>query len=122
MIFKDGDTFSIMVPTTPLRNKVLCIKAIRMLTGLGLKEAKDVSDMFNGQTQKLTISTYFCTDQTGIDEQFRILRAEGIEVYDPVSKIIEELRRLGSQALLHGEDELANEILQLVLVEKLRRK
>jgi hypothetical protein len=43
-------------------------------------------------------------------------------VGEPAWKIIEELRKLGSQALLQGEDDLANEILQLVLAEKLRRK
>ena len=56
------------------------------------------------------------------EEHFRILRQENVQVGPPVHKILEELRRLGSQALLQGEDELANEILQLVLAEKLRRK
>lgn len=56
-----------------------------------------------------------------IEEQFRLLRNEGVDVGPSVFKILSELRSLGAQALLQGEDELANEILQLVLAEKLRR-
>jgi hypothetical protein len=66
--------------------------------------------------------TSYADPEREIENQFRILRSEGVEVGPPVWKIIEELRKLGSAALLQGEDELANEILQLVLAEKLRRK
>jgi hypothetical protein len=57
-----------------------------------------------------------------IEDQFRTLRNEKVEVGPRVHQILEGMRKLGSDALLQGEDELANEILQLVLVEKLRRK
>jgi hypothetical protein len=90
-----------------------------------LKEAKDASEVIGRQQTfdvNSTIFTAYGNPIGEIENQFRILRAEGIEVVDPVYKIIEELRKLGSQALLQGEDELANEILQLVLAEKLRRK
>jgi hypothetical protein len=95
-----GQKFSFTIPKAPLINKVAVIKAIRTLTGLGLKEVN--------------------TDYE-IDNQLQILRSYGVEVGDPICRLIEELRKLGSQALLQGEDELANEILQLVLAEKLRR-
>jgi len=100
-------------------NKVAAIKAIRTLTGLGLKEAKDASE--RPGVQQFFPMVHGLT-QTAIDEQTRILRAEGYEIGPSVHIIIEELRQLGSQALLQGEDELANEILQLVLAEKLRRR
>jgi len=107
-------------------NKIAVIKAIRTLTGSGLKEAKDTSEM-PGQ-QILTVSmaysdraTYAGNEDAFIEEQFRILRANGCEVGPSVYKILQSLRELGCEALKQGEDELANEILQLVLAEKLRR-
>lgn len=100
-------------------NKVSAIQAIRYLTGLGLKEAKDASER-PGINQFFPLAAG--VSQALMDEHSRILRAEGYEVGPSVYIIIEELRQLGSQALLQGEDELANEILQLVLAEKLRRK
>lgn len=117
------DRFTITCPAI-LTNKVAVIKAIRTLTGLGLKDAKDASERSGPQTFDIQMSNFssYLNQQAAIDEQFRILRADGVEVGEPVFKILEELRKLGSQALLQGEDELANEILQLVLAEKLRRK
>lgn len=115
--------FTILCPAS-IPNKVEVIKAIRVLSGLGLKEAKDASERSGSQTFDIHMSNFtsWSDPQRGIDEQFRLLRNNGVEVGEPVWKIIEELRQLGSQALLQGEDELANEILQLVLAEKLRRK
>lgn len=101
-------------------NKVAVIKAIRVLTGLGLKEAKDASER-PGVRQVFPLVLPSGTDNPQYEEQCRVLRSEGVEVGPAVQKILQELRKLGSQALLQGEDELANEILQLVLAEKLRR-
>lgn len=103
---------------TAITNKVSAIKAIRTLTGLGLKESKDA-------TERPGVQQYFAqtpgVTERDVEEQCRILRNEGFEVGPSVYLLIEELRQLGSQALLQGEDDLANEILQLVLAEKLRR-
>jgi hypothetical protein len=104
-------------------NKVAVIKAIRTLTGIGLKEAKDASERV-GEAQTFDLqdmSSYGNASQI-IEEQIRILRNEGVNVGEPVHRLLEELRKLGAAALQQGEDELANEILQLVLAEKLRRK
>jgi hypothetical protein len=90
------------------------------LTGLGLKEAKDTSER-PGVRQVFPIVLPNGQDNRQYEENCRLLRAEGVEVGPAVQKILQELRKLGSQALLQGEDELANEILQLVLAEKLRR-
>ncbi len=111
--------------TCPLHytNKVAVIKAIRTLTGMGLKEAKDASEVTYKQVLELNLS-YFSAGvnpKTEMENQFRILRNEGVLVGDTVHTILQSLRELGSQALLQGEDELSNEILQLVLAEKLRR-
>ncbi len=103
-------------------NKVSCIKAIRTLTGLGLKEAKDASER-PGVVQTFNISypASATNPMADIETQIRILRGEGFQVGAPINKLLDELRTIGSQALMQGEDELANEILQLVLAEKLRR-
>ncbi len=107
------------VPPASILNKVSAIKAIRTLTGLGLKDAKDAAEMV-GNPQTYVLNTGIT--ERDLEDQLRILRNEGFEVGPPVYKLLEELRKLGSQALLQGEDDLANEILQLVLAEKLRRK
>lgn len=56
-----------------------------------------------------------------LEEQLRILRTEGIRVSGTTDSILEELRHLAKEALEQEEDELANEIFQLVMAEKLRR-
>lgn len=115
-----NDTHIEIVCPVHLANKVTVIKAIRTLTGLGLKEAKDASERANVK------QSFRCVLPNGAqnpmyEEQCRILRNEGVEVGPAAQKILQELRKLGSEALMTGEDELANEILQLVLAEKLRR-
>ncbi len=101
------------------------IKAIRTLTGISLKEAKDASEIV-GKSQTFELDPMLWTNykntELEIEGLCKILRQEGVEVSDPVYKILDDLRKLGSQALLQGEDELANDILQLVLAEKLRRQ
>ena len=118
-----ADKFTITCPPS-LSNRIEVIKAIRVLTGLGLKEAKDASEVSNRpQTFDIRLSNFtsYMNPQAEIEAQLRILSRNGIEVGEPVFMILEDLRKLASQALLQGEDDLANEILQLVLAEKLRR-
>ena len=111
------DHFTI-IPSSTILNKVAAIKALRSLAFLGLKESKDAVEMVGvAQTFKADSSASAAFQE----EQFRTLRNNGIEVQGTGMFIVEELRKLGAQALLQGEDELANEILQLVLAEKLRR-
>lgn len=115
--------FTITCPAS-IPNKIEVIKTIRILTGLGLKEAKDASELVGvQQTFDIHNSVFsgYPNPQTVIEEQLKILARNGVEVGEPAFMILESLRKLGSQALLQGEDELANEILQLVLAEKLRR-
>lgn len=123
----------IVVPHwVPSLNKVESIKAIRTLTGFGLKESKDITDVPGPITIPLLNRSYngigpgqAATDvfrEREIEEQCRILRNNGFIVGGQVHKILQGLRELATDALRQGDDELANEILQLVLVEKLRRK
>lgn len=116
------ERFTFTCPAS-IPNKVEVIKAIRSLTGLGLKEAKDASERCGPQTLDIRLqnSGSFINIERAIEDYFRVLRNNGVEVGEPAFKIIESLRKLGADALLQGEDELANEILQLVLAEKLRR-
>jgi Ribosomal protein L7/L12 C-terminal domain len=106
-------------------NKIMVIKAIRTLSGMGLKEAKDACENTSGPVVFDLLRSNFLSypdpDQE-IENQYRLLRSQGVAVGTPVFQILEDLRRLGADALLQGEDELASEILQLVLAEKLRRK
>jgi hypothetical protein len=120
----DTKKFTMVCPAS-YTNKVEVIKAIRSLTGLGLKDAKDASEMVGTpQTFALQSSlfTNYANPDAEIENQFRILRNNKVEVGGNVHAILDDLRKLTVQALEQGEDELANEILQLVLVEKLRRK
>jgi hypothetical protein len=101
-------------------NKVSVIKAVRTLTGLGLKEAKDASEIPDRE-QVFKLDGSVALTERVIEEQLRLLRNERCVINEPGYLILSELRELGASALRQGEDELANEILQLVLAEKLRR-
>ena len=123
----DKKKFSIVCPllyNTGTGGKVAVIKAIRTLTGMGLKEAKDASEVTERRAYEINgrIYTEYSDPERVIEEQFRIMRVNGVDVGGPVEHILTDLRKLAEQALAQHEDELANEILQLVLAEKLRRK
>lgn len=120
-----NNSFRFEIPNSYSRipDKIGVIKALRMLTGMGLKDAKDASERPGEQEfdiSSLNFSVY-PAPEIAIEDQFRILRNNGCRVGDPVNKIFQSLRDLASDALKQGDDELANEILQLVLAEKLRR-
>jgi len=118
-------SFAIRIgPPGSMSDRISVIKSIRMLTGLGLKEAKDASERQGEQHFEINMGNFtsYGHPDSEIENQFRILRNGGIEVGDSVHHILQSLRDLGADALKQGEDELASEILQLVLAEKLRRK
>lgn len=116
----NSNNISITCPTTgSLYNKVACIKAIRTITGLGLKEAKDATEL-PGIVQVFPVMHGISEQE--LENQYRILRSDRFEVGHSVHIILNDLRELATKAIQQGEDELANEILQLVLAEKLRRK
>ena len=108
-------------------NKVTVIRTIRCLNYMGLKEAKDLCETQG--THSLTVNLQpdssaagIANDEAYFEELCRILRNNGCVVGPSVHLILQSLRDLAAEALKQGDDDLANEILQLVLAEKLRRK
>jgi hypothetical protein len=106
-------------------NKVTVIKALRWISYQGLKEAKDLSEMSGPQQVPVNLHAsggYIADAEDFLEEQCRILRNNGCKVGESVHIILQSLRDLAAEALKQGDDDLANEIMQLVLAEKLRRK
>ena len=120
---KKDRKFSIICDSLNVGNKVEVIKALRWLTDMGLKEAIDAIEIRGRQVFKIDGKILQQPDSDNlITEQFHILRRCGIVVDDTLVELLDSLRRVGAEALTLGEDELANEIMQLVLAEKLRRR
>jgi len=119
------DTITISCPRS-YANKITVFKAIRTITGMGLKEAKDASEFQGDQLLPVNKNwfsiNYPVAPMAEFEAQIRILDNNGVNIVDNIFQILKSLRELGIEALRIGEDELANEILQLVLAEKLRRK
>lgn len=111
-------TIQLICPIT-YPNKIEVIKAIRILAGLGLKEAKDASET-------TTLQTFQCILEDGdknplFRQQCDILKKNGVVVKSNGRyHILESLRGFSIEALEVGEDELANEIMQLLLAYKLK--
>ncbi len=96
-------------------NRVAVIKAIRQLTGLGLKEAKDltekqgtqlvhvlVSDTLNPYTNQVIIAL------TLLENAIGELRANGVFAVEAVrSGTLAEIRQLAADALLRNELDLS---------------
>ena len=125
MSYSPKSKFTIICPNS-YTNKVLVIKTLRELAGLGLKEAKDASETLTPQHFNIAGSLFFqftnsAAADNRIEDLFRILRIEGVKVGGAVHSLLDELRELAQRSIDQEEDELANEILQLVLAEKLRR-
>jgi len=91
-------------------NKVACIKAVRQLTGIGLKEAKDAVELamtnvavtFDNITAERSINA----DQSSFDA----LRENGMELVAGTNKIefiIEAVKESAKMAADDGEEDLA---------------
>lgn len=116
-------TVSVTFPVAmPGYNRISVIKAVRSISGMGLREAKDISESAQHHLLTVALPGGVSNEDHYLDEQCRILENNGCKVGPTVRDILRSLRELGASALVQGEDELANEILQLVLAEKLRRK
>ena len=108
-------------------NKIPAIKAVRTLSGLGLKEAKDVVDYEKEYTLKVvTQDAQGSWDSTDIvpasvrcADAVRDLRTMGIYVTEDVPKrnlLLDEVRQLASDAVMEKQDDLA-----IALIEVLAR-
>lgn len=102
-------------------NKISTIKALRYLTGLGLKEAKELCEKFGEQRIKVSVrdTEDFATGQLRTaEEQFNRavadLRAQNIPVRFHTSKTLEDLRRLASEAVLREEYAVAQALVEVL--------
>ena len=117
-------TLEIPAQWSPHANRIQVIKSIREFSGLGLKEAKDVTD----QPGQHRISYAYMKTRAGsgwhinlLNECISNMQAAGIAVKPSAYGILDDLKRLSKEALDIGELDLANEILQLLLADRLRR-
>ncbi len=112
---------------SPTDGKIPVIKTIRALTGCGLKEAKDMSEVHDRrQHLSLKYGSHILYPEPllqlrQIDESCRLLKLHGCDVTPTIDRILQDLRKSASDALNYGDDDLANQILQIVLVQKLKR-
>lgn len=68
-----------------INNKINCIKTVRALTGMGLKEAKDAVEAAVYRPVKLRLTAEYAKPETDftrnfVDEQVRELRYNGVRV------------------------------------------
>ena len=101
--------------------KVAVIKSLRAISYRGLRESKDMSESHSVMHLiPITISPNEGGGLTTFEEHCRILRFHGCELTTSIQTILQELRELSVLATKQGADELASEIIQFVLAEKLR--
>jgi hypothetical protein len=94
-----------------MNKKVNCIKAVRYLTGLGLKEAKAVTDQLSeGKSQKIEVTLQICDRQ----EQYDTLRENGIQIMEMGNTYVKDIRNLLIRALKNGDYSIAEEVLILL--------
>lgn len=96
-------------------DKIQVIKSIRMLTNEGLANSKQMSERLDRQLILLNPRP-----GCNVDDEIQILRNYGCIISQPIDNIYDCLRQCVKDAMNIGKDELANEILQLLLAEKLR--
>ena len=92
-------------------NKVGVIKAIRFATGLGLKEAKELSDELSTH-RSFVIDT--CGSTVPVQEALRLLREQGLDVERSLDDPISLLRKAADEALAVDNVDLAADILNVV--------
>ena len=104
-------------------NRVAVIKAIRQLTGLGLKEAKDLTEKLGSQLVRVRVEDYVNTYNevipapTALANALAELRRNGVNVVEaPRAGTLDEVRKLAADALLRDELDVS-----VALIEVLRR-
>lgn len=102
-------------------NRIQVIKAVRQLTGLGLKEAKELTEMVGPQLVRVRAEDQ--TDWTGVlhtaDAVFKscmdAFKDNGVRVADasPVG-IMADLRKLAADAVMSSEFDLAQDLINII--------
>jgi len=108
-------TVTVTMPYDMGSYKINIIKAIRELSSLGLKEAKDISELSGPQVVPVRISVYnavsgsYIKDPAAYPEIVNRLRSFGVTVADNThcNDILESVRRLAVEATLKNELNLA---------------
>jgi hypothetical protein len=116
-------------------SKVEIIKSIRRLTGMGLKESKDFCEIYSvaqdmyllPEFDAISVQDSLIPGTHSVPIQAEILRdalccfrRAGVEIFNDKYRILQDLRKLAQDALDIADDELAQEIMMLVMAEKLR--
>lgn len=114
----------IVIPSGYTNNKVSAIKALRELTSLGLKEAKDLSEKSGRQV--VDVNPYNRVDFHGQhlspDANYKAILADlesaGIQVCGEVAtareELLEQVRMLASTSVLRSDFELAQELIRVL--------
>lgn len=102
-------------------NRVAVIKAIRQLTGLGLKEAKELTEKSGSQLVRVRVEDYVNTynetipAKTALANALAELRRNGVNVVEAVRVgTLDEVRKLASDALLRDELDMAAALIDIL--------
>lgn len=102
-------------------NRVAVIKAIRQLTGLGLKEAKELTEKDGAQLVNVRVDDYVnAFDQvipakTALENAITELRRHGVVAVEAVRVgTLAEVRKLAADALLRDELDLAAALIDIL--------
>jgi hypothetical protein len=114
--------FNIIFPDHQNYNRVGVIKAVRQLTGLGIKEAKDLTEKQGAQLVHFRVedtrpSYYggFAPAEKVLKDNLEVLRSNGVLVHE-VSQVgtLAEIRQLASDAVLRDEHDLAIALIEVI--------
>lgn len=114
--------YTMTFPADRNYNRVGVIKVVRSLTGLGLKEAKDLTEKEGAQLVYVraadTVNPYTNQPVSAkffLDESVAELRRNGVVVCEAVrAGTLAEVRKLASDALLRDELDLAVALIDIV--------
>lgn len=114
--------FNIIFPDHQNYNRVGVIKAVRQLTGLGLKEAKDLTEKQGAQLVHFRVEdnrSYYDDSvipaEKVLKDNLELLRSNGVLVHE-VGRVgtLAEVRQLASDAVLRDEYDLAIALIDVI--------
>jgi hypothetical protein len=115
--------FNIIFPDHRDYNRVTVIKAVRQLTGLGLTEAKDLTEKQGAQLVHFRVEdtrpSYYddsaAPAEKVLKDNLEVLRSNGVLVHE-VSQVgtLAEVRQLASDAVLRDEHDLAIALIEVI--------
>lgn len=114
--------YTMTFPADRNYNRVGVIKSVRALTGLGLKEAKDLTEKEGAQLVLLraadTVNPYTnqpISAKMFLEDQIAEMRRNGVVVCEAVrAGTLADVRKLASDALMRDELDLAVALIDIV--------